>query len=227
MKLNIRNKAFTLAEVLLTLVIIGVIAAITIPSLVQTTGKKELEVAFKKQYSVLKQAVLQIKSEDYLDFNNNSYGSRFKKVLAAKYIELRDCGSINHSTGCVLLEDDNTFSYYKTLTGNSLNRSLFDDGGFISNDGTTFFVEQGSQSIYTGYIVSIDVNGYKKGPNRMGKDFFMFQITEDGDVLPMGAENTYFYSSKNTLCSKTSSNSQNGFTCAFFAATDKEYFRKL
>ncbi|MDD3237319.1 MAG: prepilin-type N-terminal cleavage/methylation domain-containing protein [Candidatus Gastranaerophilales bacterium] len=51
-----KKKAFTLAEVLITLVIIGVIAAITIPSLLNKTNQQEYRVGAKKAYSVLSQA---------------------------------------------------------------------------------------------------------------------------------------------------------------------------
>lgn len=57
--------AFTLAEVLITLGIIGVVAAMTLPSLVNRTRQKELETAFQKQYSVLQQAILKIKNKKY------------------------------------------------------------------------------------------------------------------------------------------------------------------
>ena len=222
------KKAFTLSAVLIALTIIGVIAAMTVPALLQSTQKIELETAFKKQYSTLKQAVEKIKTEDSLEFTYDIYDEQFRERLASEYIELKDCGSINGNTGCVVQEDDGSFSYYKTFNGNTLSRSYFDDGGFITNDGTTFFVEQGNQARdYTGYIVSIDVNGYVKGPNRMGRDLFMFQITEDGDVLPMGAENTYWYSNRTSYCSRSSSSSYNGFTCAYYAATDKDYFKKF
>ena len=46
--------AFTLAEVLITLGIIGVVAAMTLPTLINMTNKKELEVALKKTYSELR-----------------------------------------------------------------------------------------------------------------------------------------------------------------------------
>lgn len=52
-----KHKGFTLAEVLITLVIIGVIAAITVPSLIQTTQKKENIVRFKKALSTINQAL--------------------------------------------------------------------------------------------------------------------------------------------------------------------------
>ena len=52
-----KNKAFTLAEVLITMVIIGVIAAMTVPSLLLTTQKKENVVRYKKALSTINQAL--------------------------------------------------------------------------------------------------------------------------------------------------------------------------
>ena len=51
------KKAFTLAEVLITLGIIGVVAALTIPTLVNNYRKKQFETGLKKEYSVLLQAL--------------------------------------------------------------------------------------------------------------------------------------------------------------------------
>lgn len=52
-----RKLGFTLAEVLITLVIIGVIAAMTIPTLMGNTGKEELRVGLKKAISAASQAL--------------------------------------------------------------------------------------------------------------------------------------------------------------------------
>ena len=54
------KKAFTLAEVLLTLAVIGVVAAMTLPSLIQNTQKQQYFTAFKKIYSDLSQATMLI-----------------------------------------------------------------------------------------------------------------------------------------------------------------------
>ena len=205
----------------------------TLPSLVNRTRQKELETAFQKQYSLLQQAILNIKNTDNLSFEFENYngtngGTTFKKRLAEEYKATKDCGAINNNVGCVINEDDGSFTYYKTLNNKTLERMYFDDGGFITIDGTTFFIEQGYQAAnLTGLLVSIDLNGYKKQPNRMGYDFFMFQITKEGKVLPMGAEKTYWKESREALCSQTSSSSLNGFTCAYYAATDKDYFKNL
>ncbi len=228
-KTQVAGAAFTLAEVLITLGIIGVVAAMTMPSLINTTQKKELETAFKKQYSVLQQAILMIKTDDAIDFEYENYSSGFKKRLAQQYKSAQDCGSITYNTGCILDEEDGTFTYYKTLNGSTLSRAYFDDGGFITPDGTLLLTEQGEQAKRTGYLVSVDVNGFKKRPNKMGYDLFMFQITEDGRVLPMGAEGTYWSSesARESRCDKNSTFNENGFTCAYYAMTDTNYFKNL
>ncbi len=51
------NNGFTLSEVLISLVIIGVIAAITVPSIIQNTKEKEYETALKKNWSVIQNAL--------------------------------------------------------------------------------------------------------------------------------------------------------------------------
>lgn len=52
-----KKSGFTLAEVLITLGIIGVVAAMTIPSLMNSTGQAEYKTGMKKALSVLNQAV--------------------------------------------------------------------------------------------------------------------------------------------------------------------------
>ena len=47
------RKGFTLAEVLITLGIIGVVAAMTIPSLITKYQKKAIETKFKQDFSII------------------------------------------------------------------------------------------------------------------------------------------------------------------------------
>ena len=61
------KKAFTLAEVLITLGIIGVVAALTLPAVIQNYQKRSLEVATKKFYSVITQAVKQYMTDEGID----------------------------------------------------------------------------------------------------------------------------------------------------------------
>ena len=51
------KRGFTLAEVLITLGIIGVVAAITIPSLISKIGKRQLESQIKASYATIAQTM--------------------------------------------------------------------------------------------------------------------------------------------------------------------------
>jgi len=64
-----RKSGFTLAEVLITLGIIGVVAAMTIPSLMNQTGQAEFKTGMKKALSVLNQAVTMNVALDGNDFS--------------------------------------------------------------------------------------------------------------------------------------------------------------
>lgn len=64
--------AFTLAEVLITLGIIGIVAALTMPMLIQNYNKKITEVRLKKFYSIMNQAIDRLKV-DYGDTGNWDY----------------------------------------------------------------------------------------------------------------------------------------------------------
>ncbi len=70
-----KQSAFTLAEVLITLGIIGVVATMTIPTLMSNTNKAEFKTGFKKILSVLNQAVTMSVAVDYTDFADATSGT--------------------------------------------------------------------------------------------------------------------------------------------------------
>ncbi len=67
------KQAFTLAEVLITLGIVGVIAAMTLPALINQTQGKELETGLKKAYSILQAAYNQMTYDEGQIVNNTNY----------------------------------------------------------------------------------------------------------------------------------------------------------
>lgn len=83
-----KHAGFTLAEVLITLGIIGVVAAMTIPTLMSNTGKGEFKTAFKKIVSTINQAVTMSVAIDYLDFGDAYAGTAntesIYKIIANK-----------------------------------------------------------------------------------------------------------------------------------------------
>ena len=61
---NNRKTAFTLAEVLITLSVIGIVAAMTLPTIINRANEKQWKVAYKKAYSSMTQAFLKMQAND-------------------------------------------------------------------------------------------------------------------------------------------------------------------
>ncbi len=223
--------AFTLAEVLITIGIIGIIAAMTIPSLIQKKTNRELKAALQKNYSVLQSALNKANYENGLVINpSNVSGTRFHELLMTQFDYVKDCklGSCivrnteTNESGDIL---DFVIKEYKTFNKKqTVQTNYFDDGQFIIKDGSLIMIEH--QTTHNAPIYfTIDVNGMDKKPNAWGHDLFTFQIINNGKLLPMGAEGTEY--SNDIYCSYTSTNVINGIGCTYKALTDKNYWDNL
>ena len=82
------KSGFTLAEVLITLIIVGVIAAMTIPALINATNKQVYVAGVKKANSTLSQALIQMAKNndsspgDYTFLNDTDFIDEFAKVVS-------------------------------------------------------------------------------------------------------------------------------------------------
>lgn len=76
---NYTKTAFTLAKVLITLGIIGVVAAITMPTLLTNLQNKKLESQFKEGYSSLARAV-RIATNDNESFVDKTQGFNYRNI---------------------------------------------------------------------------------------------------------------------------------------------------
>ncbi len=181
--------------------------------------EEAIKSSLKKNYSVLKQAL------DNYQFDNGQRiylseidGYHKLKTILTKYLNvIYDCG-LGHddasSKACIAntgSQDTNSKNYMNYTGTNYVNLNYFDDGQFVLNDGSFILLEDYTLHKY----FSVDVNGINKKPNRLGKDLFMFQLTEEGELLPMGAKNTTYYGSTDTYCSKSSTNAMNGAGCTY------------
>lgn len=224
------TKGFTLAEVLITLGIIGVVAAMTLPSLIQERQNKVLETQFKKSYSLISQAFLSVITDEYggiADFNVAGL-SNLVENLSKRYKNASTLWPVlpdypNNSSTAIC---DFLAGYYKNFTGKS-GYSRFNDGIIQVNDGSTIYfdVDSAGASTYGIIFVALDVNGWRNKPNRYGYDFFVFTLEKDGRLIPMGGE-TSLYPEK-SYCSKSSNSGANGYGCTVKALTDAKYFSDL
>ena len=222
-----RKAAFTMAEVLITLGIIGIVASMTLPSLYIKNQNKALEASLKKNYSVLQQALDMYQAQNGFRLKSDDLDTHELKPAILPYFNvLNDCGVGTELSGkaCIPNTEENKSNIYKSYNGNTITLAVFDDGQFVLNDGSLILLE----NVRYGYgvLISVDVNGYNKRPNRWGHDLFTFQLMKDGELLPMGAPETQWHN-ENTYCSTTSTNNMNGAGCTYKALTDKDYFNNL
>nr|QGT49744.1 hypothetical protein Melaina855_1310 [uncultured Candidatus Melainabacteria bacterium] len=221
--------AFTLAEVLITLGIIGVVAAITIPGLMTTYKANQLRAQFLKTYSVVQQVFKQMEADDVAidprDYSDDKNG-RFYKTFIKYLTNATNCGNItkrSQNPACYDYSTNTNDRPYKTLDGKtSVAPSFFDDGQILLADGTLILFENPSNAIGSPIYISIDLNGYKKLPNRWGYDLFTFRFL-DGELKTVGDKNTGY--TVNSSCNIKTTNARNGIACAHKAKTESDYFK--
>lgn len=147
-----KKLGFTLAEVLITLGIIGVVAAMTIPTLLSNTNDQEYKTGFKKAMSTLNQAVTMSIALDGTDFSGLVSGTGANSVYNMFTTRMN---VVSTGANSVMNGGNLTFNSASNYT------LFFNDGMAIT------FPQAGSQCIAAGAAgcsMLIDVNGAKK-PN--------------------------------------------------------------
>ena len=166
------KKAFTLAEVLITLGIIGVVAAMTMPVLIANYQKKQTVSQLKKAYSILNQAyersVLENGDVETWDWQGVSTPESFAQIYIIPY--LKGVNKMNTSKiKWVALDKSDILG----LDGYS--NYILPDGMIIKFTGLNFVSANYENRRKTHLKISIDINGNKL-PNQYGRDVFVFSI---------------------------------------------------
>lgn len=222
------KKAFTLAEVLITLGIIGVVAAMTLPALVQKQQKKSLEVAFKKSYANFYNAYNKARINEPPLWDSENTVNPYPELAKAIYTEYRQIRNIKQSENQKYRQNVKTYMLKKGVLP-ECNQIFRNEGSVITPDGSAVSV---SQNCGVNWVV-LDTNGIYKGPNAYGHDLFVFTISQKGILTPATKEAEGNYDEEgNRLpgyntnpetankCSKNSSSNVNGVTCSTFALSD-------
>ena len=211
-----RKKAFTLAEVLVTLTIIGVVAAMTVPTLMRNYEKIQFQSGFKKAYSEVNQAIKLMVNDEGENLDYKYFLYEFKGYFK----KLEDYGDM------AIGDVKNTFKSYKSFKNDqAITAGFYDDYLFTLSDGVDVFIN--ADNYKPPVQLMVDTNGNKKGPNRLGYDFFVLveYLPEEGFVIA-GSEKSTF-KNPDVYCSFESDNEANGKGCAFKALTDPNYWKNL
>ncbi len=129
MKKNNKSKAqningFTLAEILITLAIIGIIAAITIPSVISNTQQQEFKTGLKKAVSVLNSSIsLNIALEGESPYDNQDTFEYLQRHLSV----IKSTSKLPYN--------------YTFIAADGTKRSWGTNAAFYTNDGFRFETE--------------------------------------------------------------------------------------
>ncbi|MDD3014662.1 MAG: type II secretion system protein [Candidatus Gastranaerophilales bacterium] len=225
--IRIKNKAFTLAEILISLGIIGVIAAFVISPLVQEIQDTQLKTAWKKSFSDISQAVRRYSIDMGGDFrgiftgpNATAEGNddfRNKLLTYLNYTQKCDGGTALGQNGCWHADG----SLYRlsgiahTIDYSPYSRAILNNGNLIG----FYLWSTACNNTYSpnhdncGQIL-FDINGFK-GPNKIGKDVFGIMILRNGIVIPFGSQGDTYNSQPTTYsCNVILYPNTNGFSCS-------------
>lgn len=228
------KKGFTLAEILITLGVIGVVSAITIPNVVNNYKIKQHEISFKKADSMIKEALKRSINElGYTNVNDLTYEreanedapeerSALKQVvLKLNEIWIDNFKTIGELPNCYRLcekdiRQDNILrermgmcraSCYMRFTYNSEGKPkiyLLSNGMAISE---IEYVERSGWGYYwAGFAINFDTNGPYKGPNSLGIDIFTYYPNRNLTDI---------------ICNPTVTHSRNYLGCYFFAEANQ------
>ena len=205
---SLKSAAFTLAEVLVTLGIIGVVSAMTVPTLMQNYQRQSYVTQLHKVYNELTQAAVQYQNDkNAVDLKEAGLTSQ---AAAEEFIEsnfkiVQNCGT--NKTPCFA----NTY------------RKIANSQNIGWNSNRTNYVLASGATLGVGYNplssdclleLYVDTNG-TKGPNIAGRDLWALFLYKDGSVddfsgdpppLTTAQRETVF----TTSCTSDNANSWNG-----------------
>ena len=190
--------AFTMAEVLITLGIIGIVAAITLPSLIGKWQEKHWKVAYKKAYSSMSQAFLRMQANDeFQDMSNwvitdpdtgiggtAAVGENFK-IMSKYFNTLKTCFDNNADRCWECVEGEsglNNGTYEGVVKYSGCRKSSY---AFVDYSGMSWYLYSNTE-----YPVLVDVNGFNR-PNKLGRDRFVMKFAvNNSDSSYMQEANT-------------------------------------
>ena len=233
--MNILKKGFTVTELLIAMTIIGVVSAVTIPQVVQTTLKNQAGQILAKTVEQIEtgcQNLIQ-KANDNITMDQGGYFEGLTSITTKHVFGDDEAKNLSgpdlFKYGGVffgLTPLDNVETYFnsiKNFTGDGISA-----GTGFKTIGKAYILKDQKSVIFTdnedneknnidefNTAVFIDVNGVDK-PNRGGKDIFIFGLTHGGKLIPRGSKSYQKYASGAPLHTEdcADNNVKTGWSCA-------------
>lgn len=185
----IKLKGFTLAEVLITLGIVGVIASLTMPALMTNVQKNQIGPSFAKAVNSLENSMR------YLLASQDA--RKLDTVCSGK---MRDClkmamhGTVTTANASYRTPTGTAYTALDSIKGNAFLTQdgieyIVADGEGADNGYDSFMNAPDNEKYYGKYRkVYIDINGSAKNPNILGRDLFIVLVDLYGFVIPFGGK---------------------------------------
>ena len=219
-----KKAAFTLAEVLITLGIIGIVAAMTIPTLISKNQKRVIEAKLKEDYSIIQQVIKSNEGDDVdmsmllKDEDTNSQKQWFETYFAPYMKYSHVC---YNEAGCWQNRGKNRTLDSSIAHNDRQNIGIGLDVVTVKlNNGTNICMDVwGAYSLWNRFGINtsnpgltfyIDSNG-DSGPNVIGKDIYVLTYTSENGILPAGYHKTA--EEINNNCSEKATGTTAGTFC--------------
>ena len=184
------KSAFTLAETLIVIGIIGVVAALTLPNLNHATGDKEKVTRVRKIYSALTDAfdrataIYGPMDEWFNDVNNSKNQNELVAKRVTEFMKVsKVCGF--DAEGC--FSDALTLWSDGSECESTTNGNLAFAYKVILSDGVSLGFHQEISDSRKILVIRVDIDGPNKGKNQLGNDLFdfvyVYKATSDGFVV--------------------------------------------
>ncbi len=175
------KKGFTLSEVLITLGIVGVIAALTIPTILKNYRNKVYASQLKRVYSQISEAAQAIRNDEQTD-NYYTTSAGVPQDTEADTCKTGPCYFLNNyfnlaNRNCETGDYKCVGDSYKTLQGAEMNAP----SGYCAQtvNGATICMSHNPNNQVTS--ICVDVNGPSE-PNMAGRDVFSMDLKTDGSL---------------------------------------------
>lgn len=217
---------FTLAEVVITLGIIGVVSALTAPSLVGSYQKSKVGPSLKKFINTIETANQQI----LMDKMSNTLSGALGDSYTWTYLEELQKHVKGRFVGEGITDIDSNAKTPTTYNGAGGIPTptfvfQFNDGSSLSGTDsgavpTPLVPSAAYRGPFTGNYFYYDTNGFQNEPNKLGRDIFVFIIDNSGSVIPYGAKiakevyKVPYWDENTDGCPTKSNTVTSGLTCA-------------
>ena len=186
-----KKSGFTLAEILISLSIIGVVAALTLPSLLSNTQAAQIGPKLGKAVSMFEQASMALLSENDVDAISDAYStaSSFRTALEG-HMKVADAGGV-FVPAAIALAPPLASTSIKTRDGVEY---------IFPSSLVTFSTSSNPSDNYL-CDITIDINS-ANGTKTAGEDTFYFGLFDDGSLRPKGGKKSWNGTDNNTWSAK-------------------------